>query len=157
MLGVGLDARIVAGVDSGIKRRLGKGAYVLAGVKQVLFTVPPNTIEIAGSTLTCGFILASRIKNYGGDFEIARTASIRNDSIEVVTFRGSNPLRYVAYFAGAAVRIAQHLPGVETHRLTSFRIVSESPLQADGEYLGVHSADVELVPGALHLLMPGER
>jgi diacylglycerol kinase (ATP) len=153
MTGVGLDARIVNDVIPQLKKATGKLAYWVAGFKQ--FLRPLHAVTCNGSTY--GFVLASRVRNYGGDLEIARGASLLKDELEVVSFRGTNPLRYALYMSGVALRQHARVPGVEVQRVK--RIEFPEPgafVQIDGELAGMTPATIEVVPDALTLLLPPE-
>ncbi|MEO8096686.1 MAG: diacylglycerol kinase family protein [Acidobacteriota bacterium] len=154
MCGAGLDASIVDEVHAGLKAATGKFAYWVAGLSQFRRKVRPMLLEVGGIRRDCGFALVSRGRNYGGDMEIASGASLRKDDFEVVLFGGSNPLRYAGYMLGVAARSVQRLPGVTTMRATSVHILSAAPAQIDGEFLGSQPVKIEIVPGALTLLMP---
>jgi diacylglycerol kinase family enzyme len=101
-----------------------------------------------------GFALVSRVRNYGGDMEIASGASLRSDDFEVVLFEGSNPLRYAWYMLGVAAKRVQSMRGVRVLRARRMDILSATPVHIDGEYLGRQSVSIEIVPGALQLLLP---
>jgi diacylglycerol kinase family enzyme len=111
-------------------------------------------LRIDGESIACGFALASRIRNYGGDLEIASGASLRKTDFEVVVFEGQNPLRYGLYMLAVAVRQVQKLPGVHTRRATTVQILTAGPSQVDGEYYGREVLTIEAVPDALTLLIP---
>ena len=118
MCGVGLDATIVTKVNPELKARAGKLAYWVAGLGQVLL---PNRRRVSGrgrrrEQRQCGFGLASRVRNYGGDMEIASGASLLSDDFEVVLFDGSNPMRYAAYMTAVALHQVKSMPGVKTLR-----------------------------------------
>jgi diacylglycerol kinase (ATP) len=154
MGGAGLDATIVTKVHPGLKRRLGKLAYWLAGFPEFFKRVPQFEACVNGQRWRCGFALAARVRNYGGDLEIAGGASLLSGEFEVVLFEGSNPLRYIGYFIGVAVRAVQRLPGVHTVRARRIEFRGKAHVQMDGEYGGELPASMEIVPDALTLLMP---
>jgi diacylglycerol kinase family enzyme len=154
MCGVGFDATVVYDVHAGLKAALGKLAYWLAGMAQARRRVVPLEVRLEGQIRSCGFALISRVRNYGGDLEIARGASLLRDDFEVVLFEGSNPLRYAWYMLGVATRRVQGMQGVHTYRSRSVEILSRAPAQVDGEFIGRGSLCVEVVPGALTLLLP---
>jgi YegS/Rv2252/BmrU family lipid kinase len=154
MCGIGLDAAIVDEVDLALKAKTGKLAYWVAGLAQFRRRVAPVEMLIDGSRQVCGFALVSRIRNYGGDLEIARGASLRNNDFEVVWFEGSHPLRYGAYMLGVGARQVQNMPGVHTVRASRVEIRAAAPVQVDGEFLGRAPFRMEAVPGALRLLIP---
>jgi diacylglycerol kinase (ATP) len=141
-------------VHAGLKRAGGKLAYWVAGLAQFRRNVAGMQLRVDGEAIDCGFALVSRIRNYGGDLEIASGASLRNADFEVVVFQGANPLRYGWYMLGVAVRQVQKLRGVHTRRATSVQIETPAPSQVDGEYYGREVLTIEAVPEALTLLIP---
>lgn len=154
MCGVGLDAAIVYEVHEGFKSSAGKLAYWAAGLGQFRRRVEEMSICINGSHQNCGFVLVSRIRNYGGDLEIASGASLRRDDFEVVWFEGSNPLRYAWYMLGVGIRRVQQLRGVQIARTASLEVASSAPAQVDGEFFAREPLHIEIAPDALTLLMP---
>jgi diacylglycerol kinase (ATP) len=159
MAGVGLDAHIVLGVDPVLKARFGKLAYWAAGMPHFLRKLEVFEVEIDGTTHLCSFALITKVRNYGGDFEIAQQVRVDHEEFEVVLFEGDNPWRYMVYLTGVALRQAERLPGVRVMRATDVKMapIDEDPvhLQVDGEYAGLLPARVSVVPDALTLLLPG--
>jgi YegS/Rv2252/BmrU family lipid kinase len=154
MGGVGLDARIVYDLNPVLKARTGKLAYWLAGFGQFSHRVGNLDAKLNGGVHRCGFVLASRVRNYGGDLEIARGASLLKSDFEVVLFEGSNPLRYAWYMLGVAVKKVQSMHGVHTFRAQRVEFSGNAHVQIDGEYVGRLPASFEIAPSALTLLMP---
>lgn len=154
MCGAGLDAAIVNEVRPGLKKAAGKLAYWAAGLAQFRRNVAGMQMRIDGETIPCGFALVSRIRNYGGDLEIASGASLRKPDFEVVMFRGANPLLYAAYMMGVAVRSVQRMPGVQTRRAMTVELLTTSHAQVDGEYFGSTTLKIEAVQDALVLMIP---
>jgi diacylglycerol kinase (ATP) len=158
MAGVGLDAHIVLHVDPVLKARFGKLAYWAASMPEFLRKLELFEVEVDGVKYLCSFALISKVRNYGGDFEIARQVRVDDDEFEVVLFEGANPWRYVVYLTGVALRQAAKLPGVKVLRARDVKMMpsnSESVhLHVDGEYAGQLPARVSVVPDALTLLVP---
>jgi YegS/Rv2252/BmrU family lipid kinase len=154
MGGAGLDAKIVYDLNPTFKARAGKLAYWLGGFGHVTQPVKNFDVRINGSSYRCGFALASRVRNYGGDLEIARGASLLHKDFEVVLFEGSNPLRYLAYMLAVGLKSVQSMPGVHTVRTDRIELNGDVHLQIDGEYAGRLPASLETVHDSLTLLMP---
>lgn len=158
MAGAGLDAHIVYDLNLGLKDRLGKVAYWITGLRKLGQRLPEFTAEVEGRVFRTGFALVGRVRNYGGDLEIAPTISLFEDEFEVVLFEGDNSFRYLKYMLGAATRQLQGMRGVTILRAQN--VVLSAPadprihIQVDGEYAGRLPARIEIVPGALTLLMP---
>jgi diacylglycerol kinase family enzyme len=53
-----------------------------------------------------------------------------------------------------AARRVQRMRGVRVLRAHQVVILTETPVQIDGEYLGRQAVSIEIVPGALYLLLP---
>ena len=73
-------------------------------------------VEIDGRKRRCSFALVSKVRNYGGDFTIARSVTLLDDRFEVVLFEGRSSLRYVKYFAGLALNRLAGMKGVTVLR-----------------------------------------
>lgn len=154
MAGIGFDAQIVCDLSPGLKARTGKFAYWVAGFSQIVKRVGQLEARINGVAYPAGFLLVARVRNYGGNLELARGASLLHHEFEAVLFKGSNPLRYAFYMLAVAVKQVQKMPGVRTVRATRIEITCDAPIQTDGEYAGRSPATVEIVRDALTLLVP---
>ena len=155
MAGAGLDANIVR--RSQLRT---KGSH-----RQSWPTGPPasRSFRIAwssskfvskGKVYRCGFALASRVRNYGGDLEIASGASCFAMIFEVVLFESANPLRYAWYMFGVGLRRVQSMQGVRN----AFRAMRRDLLRhrsANGRRVRrTSNRAARNVPRALTLLIP---
>ena len=159
MAGVGFDAQIVYDLASGLKERLGKASYWIAGLAQATARFPEFEIEIDGGERASGsFALASRVRNYGGDFEIASHASLTEERFETVLFRGQHALPYIKYLFGMVAGRLRGMSGVTFLNARDVRVFDPAGrrihIQVDGEYAGLLPASITLVPDALTLLVP---
>jgi diacylglycerol kinase (ATP) len=158
MAGAGLDAKIVSETRPALKERTGKLAYWAAGLTQFAHRLEPVDLRVGAEptseTFRCGFVLASRVRNYGGDLEIASGASLLREDFEIVLFEGANPLRYAWYMLGVGLRRVQRMQGVRTLPAACAEILTPTHLQVDGEYAGRQTARLEIAPAALTLLVP---
>jgi diacylglycerol kinase (ATP) len=154
MCGAGLDAKIVEDLHSGLKARTGKLAYWLGGISQIATRIGQLEARVNGTSYQCGFALASRVRNYGGDLEIAGGASLLSDEFEIVLFEGSNPFRYAWYMAGVLAKRVQSMRGVHTLRGRCVELSGDASVQIDGESAGKLPVRLEIVPEALTLLAP---
>jgi len=157
MAGCGLDAEVLHYLNEGWKRKIGKLAYWAAGFSMLTRRLPLLRASVSGADHVTAFALASRVRNYGGDLVIAAGASLLSDDFELVTFRGSNPLPFIAYLGGAVFGKAALVPGVSVTRARTLRCepVSGRPhVQVDGEPAGMLPAEIRIVPSALTILLP---
>jgi diacylglycerol kinase (ATP) len=141
-----------------MKNTLGKVAYWIGGFGKLGQRLPEFTVEAEGREFRASFALASRVRNYGGDLEIAPTISLLDDEFELVLFEGESSLRYLKYMLGVAAHRHLRMRGVTALRtrqaVFSAPAHGQAHLQLDGEYVGLAPARVEIVPNALTLLVP---
>ncbi len=160
MAGVGLDAGVIYDLNLPLKARLGKVAYWMGGVSRFGRTLEEFQVSVDGRAHACTFALITKVRNYGGDFEIAKTVSLLDDEFEVILFQGRS-IRYAKYMMGMIAGRLSGMSGVHVFRANR---VSISPgrdsrarrvhVQVDGEYAGCLPAVVTIVPNALTLLIP---
>jgi diacylglycerol kinase (ATP) len=158
MAGIGLDAHVVYHLSADLKSRFGKGAYWTGALKVLGRELEEFQVETGGRQYTCSFALASKVRNYGGDFQIASNTSLLEDRFELVLFEGRSSLRYLRYLAGVARRKLDGIKGVTVLRAAEMNVSSAGGarvyVQVDGEFAGCLPARLEIVPDALTLLMP---
>jgi len=158
MAGAGLDAEIVFHIDPRVKNALGKGAYWIGGFRKLGSRLTELTVQAEGHQYQASFALASRVRNYGGDLEIAPTVSLLDDEFELVLFEGASSFTFLKYMLGVVVGWHPRMRGVTILRTRkiSFDAPDDSKihLQIDGEYIGLAPATAEIVPNALTLLVP---
>ena len=160
MAGVGLDAHIVYNVNAFLKARVGKIAYWVAGWSLLGKKLGQFTVEADGKRYPSSFALISKVRNYGGDFEIARSVNIMDDEFELVLLEGRNTLRYVKYFAGMVLNNLASMKGATVLRCDRVTMCCPDDariyVQIDGEFAGRLPAEVRIVPDALTLMIPPE-
>jgi YegS/Rv2252/BmrU family lipid kinase len=160
MTGVGLDAEIVSRINLDLKAAAGKLAYYACGFSQVFRPISEFQVTVDGKPFLASFALVSRVRNYGGDLEIARGASLLRDDFEIVLFQGTASVQYLGYLAAVLARQIHRSPGCTV--LYGRSLQFEPPagqnvfVQVDGELAGNLPASIELLPDALTLLVPPE-
>jgi diacylglycerol kinase (ATP) len=158
MAGAGLDAEIVCHINLDLKAALGKLAYYIGGFSQVFRSLTEFEVVVDGKRYEASFALISRVRNYGGDLEIARGASLLRNEFQVVLFRGTHSLRYLPYLAAVGLRFADRVSGCTFVHGRS--VACQAPAgqgvlaQVDGELVGKLPFSAEIVPDALTLLLP---
>jgi YegS/Rv2252/BmrU family lipid kinase len=158
MAGAGMDAQIVTRVQPDIKTRFGKLAYWLAGFESIGERLPQIEVQTEGEKICTGFALAARVRNYGGDLELARNVSLLDDSFELALFRGDTTWPFARYLTGAILGNIGSMDGVKlirTREITLTPCGGERILvQLDGELAGELPARISIVPDALTLMTP---
>ncbi len=158
MAGIGFDARIVHGGDLRLKDRIGKLAYWGGALGQLGARLEEFDVEIDGATRRCTFALVTRVRNYGGDFDLAKGASLFSDTFEVVLFEGRSAIRYPFYFLAILSGLSSRMKGLSFLRANRVAVTpcpgETVHVQVDGEYMGLIPASFEIVPSAIQLLVP---
>jgi diacylglycerol kinase (ATP) len=158
MAGAGLDALIVYKIDAKLKAAIGKGAYWLGGFQQFGRPLTEFEVVVDGKSYQCSFALASRVRNYGGDLTIARTANLLGDRFELVLFEGATTYPYLRYFAGVVSGTLSSMRGVHVLQASTIQLKSSTDkrvyIQIDGEHVGGMPACLQIVPHSLQLLIP---
>lgn len=162
MAGIGLDARIVYELDLDLKSRVGKLAYWHGGFRQFGRGLPCFSVTVNGQEYAASFVLVTRVRNYGGDFEIARKIRLTDPDFEVVIVQKHEWSQFLRFFAAVMMNRLDRTEGVAIMRASTISVappMGESPdarvhIQTDGEVTGVLPATIGTVPGALTLLVP---
>ncbi|MBI4877030.1 MAG: NAD(+)/NADH kinase [Acidobacteria bacterium] len=155
MAGAGLDALVVNELNPDLKRRLGKFAYWVATFRLVGRRLEEFDVRAGGVQRRCGFALAARVRNYGGDLEIARGASLLRNDFEAVLLEGAAASRYLKYFAGVGIRTLGRMRGATILRSRALELSGgRAPVQVDGEAAGWLPATIEIVDDGTTLLVP---
>jgi diacylglycerol kinase (ATP) len=157
MAGAGLDAHVVAGVSVPMKRRLGKGAYVLSTLHQLLvFPFPSYEVLIDNTAQHAASVIVANWRYYGGRFVCAPDASLESDTLQVCLFPQSGRLAAIGY---ALALFTGRLPKLSTYRVIQARRIEirgrpGEPLQGDGDIIGALDVAIEVLPNALDLIYP---
>lgn len=158
MAGIGLDAHVVYHVNPGLKAKTGKFAYWVAGWSLLGRQLPQFEVIVDGKRYNCSFALISKVRNYGGDFEIAREVTLLDDHFEVILLEGRTTFSFVPYFAGMALGKLAGMRGATVLRARELKVTGASDarvyVQVDGEYAGRLPADLRIITGAVELLVP---
>lgn len=157
MVGIGFDGAVVAGISPYLKKRLGKGAYVLAGIVQLMrYRWPTLSVKVDGLAHSCAMAIVAKAHYYAGKFVLAPDAGPEEPLFRVCLFRGGgawNLLRYgVALLFGRLGKLSDVsiLPAHEV----SVDVLPTVPVQSDGEILGATPAHMIIAEEQLALLWP---
>jgi YegS/Rv2252/BmrU family lipid kinase len=156
MAGCGLDAAIVSRLNLDLKAVAGKLAYYVTGFSQVFQPLREFPVIVDGARYEASFALISRVRNYGGDLEIARGASLLRPDFEIVLFRGTASIRYLLYLAGVVGGRLAQINGCTVLYGSNVQCPEGDGIfvQVDGELAGQLPVQAEVLPDALTLLMP---
>lgn len=160
MAGVGFDAHAVAGVNPGLKRRLGKGAYAVETLRQLaVFPFPRYRVMVDGEAYEAASAIVAKGRSYAGRFLLAPAARLEDPQFQVCLFERGGALAAAHYGLALALGRLARTPGfrIVPGRRVEIDGPAGDPVQADGDIVAHLPVAIEIVPDALGLVMPMER
>jgi len=157
MASAGFDARVVAALNLGLKRRLGKLAYGVAGLIQLASGKrAPLKAVIDGVAFEAAQIIIVNGRYYGGVFNVAPDARLDRPGLHVCLFSRGDTMAVIAGVLAIALGRLEHYSGVR--RLPAKQILIEGapgePFQLDGEAAGTLPVRITLDSNPLRLIIP---
>ena len=125
MCGVGMDAHIVNRTSLRLKKRIGKLAYVLQGLRELAAGLPRRyRVEIDRSEVVeASSVIVAKSRFYGGEFQLAPQADLGKPELQVCLFLRGGRLSTLLYIIGMGIGHLDRMPGYRTVR----RSMSASP------------------------------
>jgi YegS/Rv2252/BmrU family lipid kinase len=157
MAGIGFDAHVVRDVNTDLKRRFGKLAYVAEMVRQTrLFSFPAYEILVDGRAVTAASAVIANGRHYGGPWVITPRAGLGRESLALCLFRRRGLWNVTRYAVALALGLLPRLPDFEVIEGQKITIPGPAgePVQGDGDLVAVLPVSLELAPERL-LLVPG--
>lgn len=157
MAGAGLDAHVVEGVNTALKRHTGKLAYVLESVRQAFgYDFPALKIRADGVTYEGRMAVACKGRFYGGPFLAAPGAKLDEPKLHVCILPRTG--------AAGAVRYGLALPMGRLAQLPEVRVISAdsivicgprgAPVQADGDIVARLPVELAVATETVELIVP---
>jgi len=156
MAGFGFDAAAVHGVNPGLKKRLGRGAYLLSGLRALAGRRQGMRVHNGGAApQPAVWVVAARARHYAGPYALHPEAGLEAPALGLVVVR---PGGVPAFLIG---RMRLRLPFRSSMSLvggSGCRIEADAPIHAqiDGDYFGRATGfRVGLAEQELLLCFPG--
>lgn len=156
MAGVGFDAEVVKHLDHRLKQRLLKAAYAGPSLRAVLRRQPHLRVTVDGREFAAAFMVATRVRHYGGSMLLAPAASPERADCEVVLFQGGSRLALVRQLTMLALGRIAHAAGVVRLSGREIGVVAEpaAAWQIDGEWMGETPLVIGPAEPSFDLLVP---
>lgn len=156
MAGVGFDGQVVGGVSPRLKRLFGKGAYLVAALRQLIFA-PPRLFAatLQGEPAKVSGLLLANARCYGGTFTLTPAAHMCKPDLEACLIK--RPGRYALLRQALSLALCRPIPANvgELRALTQVQVTTPGiPVQIDGDYLGVTPMSFGCAEQALQLIYP---
>jgi YegS/Rv2252/BmrU family lipid kinase len=161
MAGIGFDAAVVTRLDEKLKRRVGKLAFVLAILQELLgyrrgqFCVTSDEGKHHAASL-----VVAKGHFYAGRFVLAPEASLDEPWLHLVLFKRAGRLAAIRYLVAMALGIAHWLPDVEIVRGKSITVTAaqdqpaSAPVEGDGDIVASLPVTFRVAERPLQLLHP---
>lgn len=161
MAGAGFDALMIRDADDGqLKNRLGKVAYVIAGVRNRDVSPAVATIEVDGEAWYHGEASCVIVGNVGkilGGLQAFPDASPVDGRLDVGVVTARTATEWLRVLAKTSIKRADTSPLTETTTAESLRIRLDRtlPWEVDGgDRERTDDFDVVCVPGAIRICQP---
>jgi len=160
MAGIGVDAGIVEASNSRLKRFMGEGAFWLAGFQQLArYHFSPFDLVVDGKSHRGTFAIISRVKTYGGPFQLTPQANLFSNQFAICLFQSEMRWRYLYYLSQVARGKHAGLPDVVMLKGRTIEASGSTKVQVqvDGELLGCLPQTISIQDNALSLIVPRAR
>lgn len=157
MAGAGFDAHVVRHVDSAVKKRWGKLAYVAEMVRQLgKFPFDRYRVTIDGVEHDAASVVASRSRRYGGKFVLAPDADLKAPTLQVCVFGKGGRGGVLLYAVALGLGLLPRAPGFEivTGRRITVRGMDGEPVQVDGDSIASLPLEIAMTDKSLRLVVP---
>jgi diacylglycerol kinase (ATP) len=156
LAGAGWDARAVELVSWELKKRIGRFAYIWAGLGALQPRKSKVELRAGGERCSGDFVLLGNGKFYGGRYPFLHKADMTDGLVDVTVFPkfdwGAMPGCAANFVLGRYFR-----PGLQNYlQAAELEITSEevTPFQLDGDLVGHLPAKVRVLPKILRVLTP---
>lgn len=163
MVGAGFDAKVVAGVSTSLKRRLGRTAYLWQSLLEACRYRPVRyAVEIDGRLYEAASVIVTRGRRYAGPYIVAPQAALGEPMLHACLFERwgrVHALRFgLALLLGRLPRMRGYrvIPGrdVKIYVLGDAGETGRQPVQIDGDDVLTLPVSVALAPRTVRLLQP---
>lgn len=157
MAGVGFDAHVVADLPPKLKRALGKGAYVLESMRQLVnWPGRQYRLEIDGQSYTACSAIIAKGHFYAGRFICCPDARLDAPDFQICLLRMPGRIGVLRASVAMTLGFLPKLPEITLLRGKSVKItgIAGDPVQADGDIAGHLPATVTVGDQPLRLIVP---
>lgn len=135
MAGVGFDGEVISHLDTPLKRRIGKAAYVSPFLKALQGTRTPLLVDIEGQRHEVQWLVVANARRYGGAFIIAPQAGLERPGLVAVLIRNAGQLGLIRQLLALGTGSLHRARGVEAIPCTHLTVQSATPIacQIDGD------------------------
>ena len=156
MLGVGLDAQVVHRLPLKLKRVLGRTAYVVQTLRELVrYDYAPIRLRVDGQPTEAGSVIVSKGTLYAGQYMLAPGARPGEPGFSVALFDRSGPWSALMYGAALPLNLLPNAPGMRLLRASRVEILGQGDVkaQADGDPAGEVPISVRDAEGPIQVVV----
>lgn len=163
MAGVGADALMIRDADGGLKDRLGRGAYVMTGVKNVTDATVKVRVDVDGKKFysgKAGSVIVGNVGRVLGGVDAFDDAAPYDGKLDVAVVTATNATQWARVLGRAVVGRTANAKHVEmtSARKIDIRLKSSRLYQVDGgDRTKAERLKVRVEPKALLVCVPNEQ
>jgi len=156
MVGVGFDAHVVHTLSPSLKRMLGRGAYVIQTLTQLMkYDFDPISVRLDGIETQAASVIVSKGRLYGGQYRLTADRDPGDEGFTVVLFDHGGPAMTLLYAAALPLNLLGRAPGVRHLRARRVEFIGNrpAPVQADGDKAGWLPLTISSAPGPIQVVV----
>lgn len=159
MVGAGFDGEVVHAISPGMKRRWGKYAFVIEGLRAILANPAQSlTVRADGVQHPAAWAVVTNIAHYGGPYVLLPNADPGEAVLTAILFRKAGRIAMCSNLLRIGLGIAAKANAVSVIRATSFEISGPSgvivPVQVDGDAAGALPLRIDVTDQVIRVLAP---
>jgi diacylglycerol kinase family enzyme len=156
MCGIGFDASVVARLPLGLKRVLGRGAYVVQTLRTLVgYRYPRLRLAIDGVVHEAASAVIGKGRFYAGPYTLLPGARPGAAGFQVALFRDGNAAAVLLYGALLPLGLLWRAPGVRVVTGRTIEVLAGgADVQADGDSVGVSPLRISDAAGPIALVVP---
>ena len=160
MAGIGFDAKIIASINTKIKKYLGKIIFFLKGLQHFLFLKNNKIeVEINNEKILADWVLCTNSKYYAGPYSITNETNIFEDKIVTYIFKDLTRLNLLYYvwlvLTKGDLTSAKDVIKKDSDKLKILSVNNKLLYQTDGENCGYHNfIEIKKSKKSINLLVP---
>lgn len=153
MAGVGFDAEVVFSNNETIKKNFGRFSYLLTAIKTLFnFSQEKLDFTVEGEQFTGYSALISNSSHYGGNFKIAKAASIFEPELHLIIIEHNSTFDILRVAISALFKSHPAFEGLQFRIAKKIEIKGEAKIQLDGDFAGTSPCTIDAIPNALIFL-----
>jgi diacylglycerol kinase family enzyme len=156
MLGAGFDAAVVATLDLGLKRRIGRGAYVWQSLRMLpRYDFARCAVTLDGEDCMAASVVVTKGRLYAGHYLLAPRARPDAPGFQVALLQDAGRLRSLLAGLALPLDLLPRLPGLTLRPARHVVLHGAAlPVQMDGDPVGTLPVEVTDAPAPIAVLVP---